>query len=160
MRFSPERTDEANAGLGIVRDLLLPIKKAHPEISFADLWVLGGHVAVEFLGGPNVPFRLGRTDTSDGFTCPANGRLPDAAQGMFRCVLFFYLCAMILVPSHCHTAQHNRIPFLFYSFVSGFSSSLFSTFYHACQQQPPPPTTTHIPRCTTSAGCLSSNGFQ
>lgn len=81
MRFSPERTDEANAGLGIVRDLLLPIKKAHPEISFADLWVLGGHVAVEFLGGPNVPFRLGRTDTSDGFTCPANGRLPDAAQG-------------------------------------------------------------------------------
>ena len=92
MRFSPERTDEANAGLGIVRDLLLPIKKAHPEISFADLWVLGGHVAVEFLGGPNVPFRLGRTDTSDGFTCPANGRLPDAAQGMFRCVLFFYLC--------------------------------------------------------------------
>ena len=93
MRFSPERTDDANAGLGIVRDLLLPIKKAHPEVSFADLWVLGGHVAVEFLGGPNVPFRLGRTDASDGFTCPANGRLPDAAQGMFRCVL--WLCCGI-----------------------------------------------------------------
>ena len=97
MRFSPERTDDANAGLGIVRDLLLPIKKAHPEVSFADLWVLGGHVAVEFLGGPNVPFRLGRTDASDGFTCPANGRLPDAAQGMFRCVLFFACAVVVLV---------------------------------------------------------------
>jgi catalase (peroxidase I) len=95
MRFSPERTDEANAGLGIVRDLLLPIKKAHPEISFADLWVLGGHVAVEFLGGPNVPFRLGRTDTSDGFTCPANGRLPDAAQGMFRWCAVFLLVLLV-----------------------------------------------------------------
>ena len=28
MRFAPESTDDANAGLGIVRDLLLPIKKA------------------------------------------------------------------------------------------------------------------------------------
>jgi catalase (peroxidase I) len=81
MRFTPESTDEANAGLGIVRDLLLPIKKAHPEVSYADLWVLSGHVAIEFLGGPNVPFRLGRTDAQDGSVCPANGRLPDAAQG-------------------------------------------------------------------------------
>jgi len=28
-----------------------------------------------------VPFRLGRTDAQDGSVCPANGRLPDAAQG-------------------------------------------------------------------------------
>ena len=81
MRFSPESTDDANAGLGIVRDLLLPIKKAHPEISYADLWVLAGHVAIEFVGGPSVPFRLGRTDANDNSVCPANGRLPDAAQG-------------------------------------------------------------------------------
>ena len=81
MRFSPESTDDADAGLGIVRDLLLPIKKAHPEISYADLWVLAGHVAIEFVGGPSVPFRLGRTDANDNSVCPANGRLPDAAQG-------------------------------------------------------------------------------
>ena len=81
MRFTPEISDDANAGLGIVRDLLLPIKKAHPEVSYADLWVLCGHVAIEFLGGPNVPFRLGRSDATDGSGCPANGRLPDAAQG-------------------------------------------------------------------------------
>jgi hypothetical protein len=52
-------------------------------------------VAVEFLGGPNVPFRLGRTDTSDGFTCPANGRLPDAAQGMFRWCAVFLLVLLV-----------------------------------------------------------------
>ena len=81
MRFEPESTDEANAGLGIVRDMLLPIKKRHPEVSFADLWVLAGHVAIEFLGGPSVPFRHGRSDASGAAACPANGRLPDAAQG-------------------------------------------------------------------------------
>jgi hypothetical protein len=81
MRFAPESTDEANAGLGIVRDMLLPIKKRHPEVSFADLWVLGGHVAIEFLGGPSVPFRHGRSDARGAAACPANGRLPDAAQG-------------------------------------------------------------------------------
>ena len=69
MRFEPESTDEANAGLGIVRDMLLPIKKRHPEVSFADLWVLGGHVAIEFLGGPSIPFRHGRTDAADA-SCP------------------------------------------------------------------------------------------
>ena len=50
-------------------------------MSFADLWVLGGHVAIEFLGGPSIPFRHGRTDAADASACPANGRLPDAAQG-------------------------------------------------------------------------------
>mmetsp|Transcript_30004 Transcript_30004/g.58874 ORF Transcript_30004/g.58874 Transcript_30004/m.58874 type:complete len:408 (-) Transcript_30004:577-1800(-) len=81
MRFAPEADDDANAGLSIVRDMLLPVKKAHPEISFADLWVAAGCAAIEFLGGPKVPFKFGRTDAPSGAHCPAIGRLPDGAQG-------------------------------------------------------------------------------
>jgi len=35
MRFAPESTDDANAGLSIVRDLLKPVAKAHPNMSIA-----------------------------------------------------------------------------------------------------------------------------
>ena len=33
MRFEPEISDDANAGLHIVRDMLHKVQKAHPEIS-------------------------------------------------------------------------------------------------------------------------------
>lgn len=81
MRFAPESSDPANAGLSIVRDLLLPVKKRHPELTYADLWAVAGCAAIEFLGGPRVEVFLGRSDDADGRRCPANGRLPDAAQG-------------------------------------------------------------------------------
>eukprot|EP01090_Pellita_catalonica_P023475 TRINITY_DN970_c0_g1_i1.p1 TRINITY_DN970_c0_g1~~TRINITY_DN970_c0_g1_i1.p1 ORF type:complete len:406 (-),score=103.04 TRINITY_DN970_c0_g1_i1:81-1298(-) len=81
MRFSPECDDGANAGLGIIRDMLLPVKKAHPEISYGDIWTFAGCKAVEFMGGPAIKHRFGRKDCTDGSACPANGRLPDAAQG-------------------------------------------------------------------------------
>eukprot|EP00339_Tiarina_fusa_P018520 CAMPEP_0117024954 /NCGR_PEP_ID=MMETSP0472-20121206/18486_1 /TAXON_ID=693140 ORGANISM="Tiarina fusus, Strain LIS" /NCGR_SAMPLE_ID=MMETSP0472 /ASSEMBLY_ACC=CAM_ASM_000603 /LENGTH=403 /DNA_ID=CAMNT_0004731543 /DNA_START=34 /DNA_END=1245 /DNA_ORIENTATION=+ len=81
MRFEPEISDPANAGLGIVRDMLHEVQKAHPEVSEADFWTLAGCSAIEFMGGPKIPHRLGRTDDADGSKCPANGRLPDAAQG-------------------------------------------------------------------------------
>jgi len=81
MRFEPENIDDANAGLSMVRDMLLPVKANHPEVSYADLWTLAGCSAVEFLGGPKVEHQMGRSDDPDGAKCPANGRLPDAAQG-------------------------------------------------------------------------------
>ena len=82
MRFDPEMSDDANKGLGIVRDLLEPIKKRHPEISYADLYVLGGAAAIEFLGGPKIDVKFGRSDATRASLCPVlNGRLPDAAQG-------------------------------------------------------------------------------
>jgi len=81
IRFAPESTDGANAGLLIIRELLHPVKVNHPEVSHADLFALAGAMAIEFLGGPNVPVKLGRTDDVDGARCPANGRLPDASQG-------------------------------------------------------------------------------
>ena len=71
----------ANAGLGLARDLLEKVKKAHPGISYADLYALAGVVAIKAMGGPTVPFKAGRTDASDGSTSPPDGRLPDAAQG-------------------------------------------------------------------------------
>eukprot|EP01006_Ploeotia_vitrea_P031379 TRINITY_DN63713_c0_g2_i1.p1 TRINITY_DN63713_c0_g2~~TRINITY_DN63713_c0_g2_i1.p1 ORF type:complete len:429 (+),score=248.20 TRINITY_DN63713_c0_g2_i1:159-1289(+) len=81
MRFEPEQSDPANAGLSIIRDLLHPVHKKYPEVSLADLYAVAGCVAIEFLGGPRVAFNFGRTDDADGSRCPANGRLPDAAQG-------------------------------------------------------------------------------
>jgi len=81
MRFEPESLDDANAGLSITRDLLLPIKAKHPEVSMADIWALAGCAGCEFLGGPKIDFSFGRTDDADGSKCPMPGRLPDASQG-------------------------------------------------------------------------------
>jgi catalase (peroxidase I) len=81
MRFAPESEDGANAGLNIERDILLPVKRAFPELSIADIWTLAGSVAIEFSGGPIIEHHFGRTDAKNGAACPAIGRLPDASQG-------------------------------------------------------------------------------
>ena len=41
MRFEPESTDDANAGLSIMRDMLKPVKAAHPDVSTADKGKIG-----------------------------------------------------------------------------------------------------------------------
>jgi len=81
MRFSPESNWGANAGLGLARDLLEPIKSRHPDMSYADMWTLAGCVAIEYMGGPTIPWQKGRSDFPDGSKCPADGRLPDADKG-------------------------------------------------------------------------------
>lgn len=88
MRFEPEITDDANAGLSIIQDMLLRVKKEHPEISYGDIWTLAGAQAVEFLGGPKVPHTICRTDRTSGV--PENGRLPDASQGAAHLRDVFY----------------------------------------------------------------------
>jgi len=93
MRFSPESSDGANAGLKDARAFLEPIKKKHPWISYADLWTLSGVVSVEAMGGPKVKWNPGRKDLTEEDAkrqkaktgkspVPDNGRLPDAAQGV------------------------------------------------------------------------------
>jgi len=62
MRFPAEQADPENAGLGKARSLLEPIKQKHPWISYADLYILAGYVAIEVSGGPFVPFAYGRVD--------------------------------------------------------------------------------------------------
>jgi hypothetical protein len=90
MRYNPECTDPANAGLSIVQDLLKPVIANHPELSIADIWTYAGGCAVEFLGGPKIPHDLGRLDAPNGSYCPANGRLPDASQGAAHLRDVFY----------------------------------------------------------------------
>ena len=77
MRFAPEAEFGANAGLGLARTALEPIKKAYPEMSYADLWTLAGCVAIQYMGGPAIGWRSGRVDKPDGSFCPPDGRLPD-----------------------------------------------------------------------------------
>jgi len=84
MRFDPEATWGANAGLGVARDALEPVKKEYPTLSYADLYTLAGVVAVEEAGGPEIPFRLGREDMESGESSPPDGRLPAADKGCFR----------------------------------------------------------------------------
>jgi len=82
MRFEPEHSDAANSGLFIIHDLLVRVKAAFPQLSLADLWTYSGCKAVEFMGGPRVPFRAGRADVPlEEADVPPNGLLPDASQG-------------------------------------------------------------------------------
>lgn len=90
MRFATEANDEANKGLSIIRDLLHPVQVNNPAISAADLWTAAGASAVSFLGGPEIPFKFGRTDTDDPSKCPRNGLLPDASQGAEHLREVFY----------------------------------------------------------------------
>ncbi len=50
-RFPAEKGIDANKGLNIAQDLLEPIKKQFPWISYSDLWTLAGAVAIEEMGG-------------------------------------------------------------------------------------------------------------
>jgi cytochrome c peroxidase len=83
MRFEPECSWGANAGLKLARDKLEPIKEQFPQLSYADLYTYAGVVSVEATGGPKIPFRLGRSDSENGATSPPDGRLPDADKGSF-----------------------------------------------------------------------------
>eukprot|EP01043_Picozoa_sp_COSAG02_P011471 COSAG02_NODE_422_length_22587_cov_10.209089_15_plen_278_part_00 len=76
MRFS-EGNHGANAGLGVARDFLEPVKRQYPAMSYADLWILASYAAIEFMGGPTIPFTAGRKDATDDSACPPEHMLPD-----------------------------------------------------------------------------------
>lgn len=88
MRFEPEASWGANAGLEVARALLEPLKQKFPQISYSDLWIFAACIAIEEMGGNKVPFAHGRKDKSDGAKCPVwqgpthkDGRLPSADMG-------------------------------------------------------------------------------
>jgi cytochrome c peroxidase len=83
MRFEPEKSWGANAGLGVARDALEEIKMKYPSLTYADLWTLAGSVAIEEMGGPKLKWRPGRIDSEQPTKVP-DGRLPDADKGEIR----------------------------------------------------------------------------
>ncbi|CAL3970751.1 unnamed protein product [Diplocarpon coronariae] len=90
MRYEAEGGDPANAGLQHARVFLEPVKAKHPWITYADLWTLGGAVAIQEMGGPTIPWRGGRTDFVDDSKLPPRGRLPDGAKGADHLRRIFY----------------------------------------------------------------------
>jgi len=113
MRYPPESTDGANAGLDVARRFLEPVKAKFPGISYADLWVLAANVAIEEMGGPKLRFTPGRKDATDGSRAPPNGRLPDASQGAQHVRDVFYRMGfndreiVALVGAHCLGRCHT-----------------------------------------------------
>lgn len=106
IRFEPESKHGANNGLSVARDLLQPIKDGFPEVSYADLYQLASVAAIEFSGGPIIPFRMGRVDAPAVKTTP-DGRLPDADKRMPHLRDVFYRMGLndkdITVLSGAHT---------------------------------------------------------
>lgn len=81
MRFAQEFNDVGNTGLNTAKSYLDQIHEEFPWISFADLYTLGGVMAIEALGGPIIQWEPGRTDCPDSKKVPPIGRLPNGTLG-------------------------------------------------------------------------------
>lgn len=81
IRFKEELAHGGNAGLDKAVKKLEPIKKRHPDISWADLIAYVGVVAIEEMGGPKLKFSYGRVDELDPSAVTPDGRLPAADKG-------------------------------------------------------------------------------
>lgn len=114
MIYSPESTDVGNNGLELGRDFLAEFQIKYPWISRGDLWTLGGVVAVQEAGGPKIPWRPGRQDTTDKSIVPANGLLPDASQdgkyvkNFFERLGFNERETVALIGAHCLGRCHKH----------------------------------------------------
>jgi len=66
IRFPPESEWGSNKRLNEALALLRPVKMNFPAVSWADIIVLVGNVAIEEMGGPQIQFCGGRIDEPDG----------------------------------------------------------------------------------------------
>lgn len=90
MRFAEEGSWDANNGLDSARALLDPIKQQYPELSYSDLWTLAGVTAIEYMGGPSIKWRPGRSDVDETAPSLTDGRLPDGGKDQSHLRDIFY----------------------------------------------------------------------
>ena len=81
IRFDRELAHDANAGLKKAVGFLRPFKHRFPVLSWADIIQLASAESIELAGGPRIPMRYGRFETSTAAECPVEGNLPDAMLG-------------------------------------------------------------------------------
>jgi cytochrome c peroxidase len=106
MCYEAEGGDPANAGLQHARKFLEPVKATHLWITYSDMWTLAGVVAIQEMGGPNIPWKPGRTDFVDDSKLPPRGRLPDATQAADHLRHIFYRTGLMIRRSF-HSAAHR-----------------------------------------------------
>ena len=84
IRFKTELDHGANAGLDNAINWLEPIYKkysANADLSYADLYTLGGIQAIKSMGGPDIKWQAGRVDSYNEKDATPDGLLPDADKG-------------------------------------------------------------------------------
>ncbi|EGF82871.1 hypothetical protein BATDEDRAFT_9339 [Batrachochytrium dendrobatidis JAM81] len=133
MRFNPESAHGANAGLSHARERLEKVKKQFPSITYADLWSLAGVVAVQEMGGPDIPWRAGRKDAETSVACTPDGRLPDASQSHDHLRNIFYRMGFndqeIVALSGAHSLGRCHTDRSGYDGPWSFSPTTFSNAY-------------------------------
>lgn len=77
IRFDSVLFTDSNAGLDIVEKALEPLMDRFEGLTYADLFMLAGNVAIEYTQGPSVPFCGGRVDMDEA-SAPPDGLLPPA----------------------------------------------------------------------------------
>lgn len=116
MRFEDggEAKFGANNGLDVARRLIQAVKDdVAPDLSHADFWALASVVAIKEMGGPDVPFRMGRKDCSSVDESVEEGRHPDGDKGADHLREVFYRMGLtdqdIVILSGAHTAGRCHV---------------------------------------------------